>query len=134
MHLTGELGEDCPDLPAEGDGIRCRAGKCSFWITWQGQIMPCGMFPAEGAPNVFETDFMAAWQQVRQSAAAVRLPKECSACELKNECRNCAAMTYTETGVFGQVPRYRCQMAAAYYDACRRLEREIRERRKDYEA
>ena len=130
LPITGELGEDCPDL-TEGDGVRCRAGKCSFWITWEGKIMPCGMFPSEGAPNVFRMEFMDAWEQVKASILPIHLPRACAACEQKEQCRNCAAMTYTETGVFDEVPRYRCQMAAAYPEACRRLEREIRRKWKE---
>ena len=127
--LTGEIGEDCPDLSTQGEGMRCRAGKCSFWVTWQGQLMPCGMFPSDGAPNVFRMDFTEAWQQIRKQAAAVHLPPACTDCELKTECRNCAAMTYTETGRFDQVPKYRCDMAKAYPLACRQLEQEIRKKR-----
>ena len=127
--LTGEIGNDCPDLPAEGEGMRCRAGKCSFWVTWQGQLMPCGMFPSFGAPNVFRTDFMEAWEQVRSMVREIRLPPACTDCELKNECRNCAAMTYTETGRFDLVPQYRCDMAKAYPTACRQLEQDIRKKR-----
>lgn len=131
MAISGEVGADCPDLPGEGEGIRCRAGKCSFWVTWEGKLMPCGMFPSEGAPNVFETDFAAAWEQIRQRAQKIRLPKACAACELKDECKSCAAMVYTETGTFSQVPHYRCQMAQAYLAACRKLEQQIRKQRQE---
>lgn len=131
MQITGEVGEDCPNLPSEGDGVRCRAGKCSFWVTWEGKLMPCGMFPTEGSPNVFETDFMEAWQQVRRKVQQIHLPKACAVCEIKEECRSCAAMVYTESGNFDQVPHYRCQMAQAYPEACRRLETEIREKQKE---
>ena len=131
MCITGEVGEDCPDLNIEGDGVRCRAGKCSFWVTWQGQMMPCGMFPTAGAPNVFRDGFDESWKRVRALIPQIRLPRACAACELKDECRSCAAMVYTETGKFDQVPRYRCQMAQAYAPACRQLEQEIRKKRKE---
>ena len=127
--ITGEIGDDCPDLSVQGEGMRCRAGKCSFWVTWQGQLMPCGMFPSLNAPNVFHMDFMEAWEQIRQQVQQIRLPPACADCELKNECRNCAAMTFTETGRFDQVPKYRCDMAKAYPLACRQLERDIRKKR-----
>ena len=129
MILTGEANEDCPDLPDQGEGVRCRAGKCSFWVTWEGKMMPCGMFPADHVPNVFEMDFQEAWEQVKATARAVRLPPECSVCEIKDECHSCAAMVYTETGNFHEVPRYRCDMARAYPLACRQLEQELREKR-----
>ena len=55
--------EHCAEL---GDGIRCRAGRCSFWITWQGDMTPCGMFPGAAAPNVFTGDFTDAWTAVKE--------------------------------------------------------------------
>ena len=56
LSLPDELEEDCPQLEAEGDKIRCRAGKCSFWITWEGNMLPCGIFPNEGADNAWRDD------------------------------------------------------------------------------
>ena len=72
--LSVDSGDDCLDMDngqnektgrqsTEGDGIRCRAGKCSFWVTWDGRFLPCGMLPGENAPNVFETGFDEAWDQ-----------------------------------------------------------------------
>lgn len=97
-----------------GDGVRCRAGKCSFWITWQGNMTPCGMFPTEGSPNVFEIPFASTWEQVKKETANIRLPAKCSACSAKNSCRACAAMVITESGCFDQIPQYRCDMTHAY--------------------
>ena len=122
---------DCPDLPDEGDGIRCRAGKCSFWITWEGKLMACGMMPSSKAPNIFKTEFAPAWEQIKKDTAAIRLPRECAGCSLKDECRACAAMVYTETGSFSEVPEYRCKMEKAYAGACKKLEQEILDRRNE---
>ena len=74
--LSVDSGDDCLDMDngqnektgrqsTEGDGIRCRAGKCSFWVTWDGRFLPCGMLPGENAPNVFETGFDEAWDQAK---------------------------------------------------------------------
>lgn len=116
-------------LPEEGEGIRCRAGKCSFWVTWQGTLMPCGMLPDGEAANVFDVGFDEAWSNARGCAAAIRLPAQCAACVARDSCKSCAAMVYTETGNFHTVPKYRCEMTKAYPAACRRLEEEIRSRR-----
>lgn len=105
-----------PDDPCTGvgDGIRCRAGRCSFWVTWQGMMLPCGMFPVARSPHVFSVPFTAAWEQVKEYAAAIRLPAACATCEAKEICHACAAMAVTESGCFDQVPRYRCAMMHAY--------------------
>lgn len=103
--------ENCDQV---GDGVRCRAGKCSFWVTWQGNMLSCGMFPAEGSPNVFEVPFQAAWEQVKRETANIRLPAKCTHCSAKDTCRACAAMVITESGSFREVPQYRCDMICAY--------------------
>ena len=112
-----------------GDGIRCRAGRCSFWITWQGAMTPCGMFPDKDSPNdspnVFTMPFAAAWQQVKESVAAIRLPAACAGCSAKEICRPCAAMVITESGEFTQVPRYRCAMTHAYPTQWKRVKEEM---------
>ena len=135
--LSGDIEEDCmpvdEEFPGNGDSekkegerIRCRAGKCSFWVTWDGRFLPCGMLPGENALNVFEAGFDAAWEQAKAEAAAIRLPARCSTCSLKDKCRACAATVYTESGNYHDVPVYRCQMAHAYAGACRQVEEELR--------
>ena len=135
--LSGDIEEDCmpvdEETPGNGDSekkegerIRCRAGKCSFWVTWDGRFLPCGMLPGENALNVFEVGFDVAWEQAKVEAAAIRLPVRCSTCSLKDKCRACAAMVYTESGNYHDVPIYRCQMAHAYAGACRQVEEELR--------
>ena len=122
--IPGES-DDCPDVGAEGEGIRCRAGKCSFWVTWNGGFMPCGMLPSNDAPNVFDIGFEEAWNQTKACAVAIRLPAKCASCAARDNCKACAAMVFTETGNYHTVPEYRCEMTKAYPDACRRLEQEI---------
>ena len=128
--LAGDSAEDCPELPAEGEGIRCRAGKCSFWITWDGRILPCGMFPGDDAENVFEMSFADAWAHIKKASAAIRLSPKCSKCQMRNQCKACAAMALTETGRFDQVPEYRCQMMHAFDKGSKLLERQILEGRR----
>ena len=126
--IPGETG-DCPELTCQGEGIRCRAGKCSFWVTWNGAMMPCGMLPVETPVNVFEVGFSTAWQQTREAAAAIRLPAQCAGCAAKAHCKACAAMVYTESGNYHTVPQYRCEMTRAYPVACKQLAAEIIRRR-----
>ena len=127
--LPRDTGEDCPDLPIKEDGIRCRAGKCSFWVTWDGRILPCGMFPGEDAENVFQRGFAAAWKNVKKVSSAIRMSPQCSKCQMRDQCKACAAMAVTETGRFDKVPEYRCQMMHAYDEACRLLEYQILQNR-----
>ena len=118
---------DHPEDPCDprGDGVRCRAGRCSFWVTWQGDLTPCGMFPTQGSPNVFATPFRDGWEQVKIATAAIRLPAKCADCSAKNTCRACAAMVITESGCFYEVPQYRCDMMHAYKTQWNRVKEEM---------
>ena len=122
--IPGDL-DDCPELRPEGEGIRCRAGKCSFWITWTGNMMPCGMLPMAEFANVFEVDFGDAWEQTKRYADGIRLPAKCAGCAARDNCKACAAMVFTETGNYQTVPQYRCEMTKAYPSACKQLASEI---------
>ncbi len=114
--------ENCADV---GDVMRCRAGRCSFWITWQGSMTPCGMFPGGDSPNVFEEAFETAWNKVKAQVAKIRLPAPCANCSAKSVCRACGAMVLSESGSFDKVPRYRCQMTQAYPIQWERVKEEL---------
>lgn len=127
LSLPIDSGDDCMDT--QGEGIRCRAGKCSFWVTWDGRLLPCGMLPGTDVVDVFEIGFEKAWKQASEYALSIRLPGKCASCGLRDQCKACAAMVYTESGDFQTVPEYRCQMAHAYPAACKKIEAEILERK-----
>ena len=101
-----DLREGCPIETEEG--VRCRAGSSSFWMTWDGRMMPCGMM-TEPVVYPLECGFDAAWQQLREATAQIRTPTECTVCEHKDICGVCAAVCYTETGSFNGVPHYLCE-------------------------
>ncbi len=122
--------EECErNCGGEGDGSRCRAGRCTGWVTWDGKLLMCGMIPDETAPRVFEEGFSASWNRIIQQTDAIRLPAACKDCSMKDECRACAAMVYTESGDYSKVPDYRCRMAHAYPDQAAKLAQEIRSKK-----
>lgn len=123
-NLPMDNGGDCQEM--EGESIKCRAGKCSFWVTWDGRLMPCGMLPGREEGDVFRIGFDKAWKRASDQAMAIRLPSKCHNCGLKKQCKACAAMVMTESGDYGIVPEYRCRMAHAYDAACRRVQDEIK--------
>ena len=100
--------EGCP--VEAGEGVRCRAGSTSFWMTWDGKMLPCGMMTT---PVVYplEVGFDAAWETIRQETAKIRTPAKCVSCDYKDICGACAAVYYTETGRFDGVPEYVCRRA-----------------------
>ena len=88
-------------------------------------MLPCVIFPNEGLDNVFDLGFERAWENVRERTREIRLPAKCSACELRDRCKACAAMVITESGDFHTVPEYRCRMSKSYLGACNCLKEEI---------
>lgn len=95
----------CVDME---EGINCRAGSTSFWITWDGQMRPCGMMPK---PTTYplKVGFENAWEQIRTLTKEIHQPAKCTSCAKKDICGACAAVCVAETGEFDKVPIYMCQ-------------------------
>ncbi len=104
------LDEGCYD-PLDGH-IRCRAGKASFWITWDGCVTPCGMMTTPRV-DLVKTPFSHVWNALTEASAAVRLSGVCAACKNIELCHPCAAMAAAETGTPAGIPRYLCETAVA---------------------
>ena len=99
----------------EAEGVLCRAGRSSFWLTWDGRMLPCGTMDIE-ASYPLKDGFDKAWEEVRQRTAQIRLPKECAGCALRQNCGVCAANCKAETGEFGIKPEYLCKMTKSRCD------------------
>lgn len=99
--------EDCTD--GQGERMRCRAGKTAFWITWDGRMLPCGMFPQQGY-DLRATPFLRAWEAVKQDTIAITLPAVCRECPHKDQCPACAAACLAESGDASACPTYVCTM------------------------
>lgn len=103
------------DSYTEGEGSRCRAGKTAFWVTWDGRMLPCGMFPVDGW-SIVEHGFMNAWKQVREYVSSLRLPAKCRGCGYKDSCPSCAASCLTEEGATDRCPKYICRMTKTFHE------------------
>ena len=107
MSLTAVEQRECgADL---NEGVTCRAGYSTFWITWDGKMLPCGMMPRPVAYPLRE-GFEAVWEQIKAETRKIRMPKECAECSRQKVCPVCAAVRVTETGAFDKVPEYVCRM------------------------
>lgn len=103
--MSVEEKECAADIDA---GVRCRAGSTSFWMTWDGQMRPCGMMPGPTAYPL-EVGFEKAWEELRRATKEIRQPAKCISCAKKEICGACAAVCVAETGEFDKVPEYMCQ-------------------------
>lgn len=96
----------------EPEGVSCRAGRSSFWLTWDGNMLPCGMMSTLSV-NTLELGFLKAWEEIRQMTQEIRLPAECAGCANRANCGICAAISKSETGEFGIKPEYVCAFTKA---------------------
>ena len=99
--------EDCTD--GQGEKMQCRAGRTNFWVTWDGRMLPCGMFPTEGY-DLRLMSFGEAWEATRHDTEGLTLPPACKICELRKQCPVCAAACLAETGHSHVRPAYVCEM------------------------
>lgn len=115
---VGNPDDDC--VAETGEGIQCRAGSTSFWITWDGVMMPCGMMTTP-ATRPLEVGFPQAWEIVKNATAQIRLPAKCTSCTYHDICGVCPAVCYGETGAFDHVPQYVCEKTKAELEWTRKL-------------
>lgn len=70
----------------QGEQMRCRAGSSTFWISWKGEMFPCGMMETPKA-DPFEIGFHKAWEEIGRAKDQIRLPVTCASCSKKRYVR-----------------------------------------------
>ena len=105
--------DECQELPTER--IRCRAGSTTFWVTYNGQMRPCGMMKVPSI-DLAQRNFDDAWDWIRNEREKIMLPAKCTACRWKNVCEFCPATCYAENEVYEKAPEYICSKMDAYLD------------------
>ena len=106
--------------------MKCRAGVSTFWITWDGRMMACGMMN-EPVEYPLKTSFKESWKNIVKKRDEIRLPLKCANCEDKQICNVCAATSYTETGSVSGVPTYMCEMTKYIKEEVDKIAKEIME-------
>ncbi len=106
--------QECQEFPTEP--IRCRAGATTFWITFDGQMRPCGMMN-HPTVDVRERGFVSSWDAIRAEREKILLPAPCTACQWKEICEICPAVAQAETGEFTGLPDYLCAKTEAFLQA-----------------
>lgn len=102
LALNTPVGESAPGH------VKCRAGRSSFTINWQGQLRSCVMLTIPSI-DVFEEGFQNAWNYIVEETDRIELSSKCSQCTLRNVCQTCAACAVAETGAYDGVPEYMCK-------------------------
>lgn len=110
---------ECLDIPTAEEltpteHIRCRAGLCTFWATWDGRMLPCGMME-QPSVSMLDLGFSEAWKATHADSRQIYMPPKCTSCDKRYACDVCAASTYAETGSFdSEAPEYVCRITEEY--------------------
>ena len=105
-------GMTCYQAQVAIDTALRRAGRATFWVTWHGEMRPCGMMERPGV-SVRNRNFSEAWKELTELTGQIRLSGACSRCDSQKICHACAAMAFAETGEFEKTPGYLCRMVNA---------------------
>lgn len=90
--------------------MRCRAGRSSFWISWDGTMTACGLLSYPLQVNPFENSFKDCWLQLTNTVRTTTVLKECKNCSKKEICNPCVAMLHSEVGSVDKKSPYLCTM------------------------
>ncbi|MCD7756079.1 MAG: radical SAM protein [Firmicutes bacterium] len=113
--LTPELIAKAESEPPRAMG--CLAGRCSYWVDWQGNLSGCGMMDIPKISLDGKT-LADGWQEIIRWTDTFRYSPACANCVNRGLCFSCAAMVHNETGGFTGRPVYLCEKlkyAALYY-------------------
>jgi MoaA/NifB/PqqE/SkfB family radical SAM enzyme len=97
----------------EQEKMKCRAGRSTFWVSWEGKMSACGIMDFPIVQYPFETDFATCWGKLTEAVRTKTVLKECVGCPKKEICHPCAAIVCTETGDVNKKAPYLCEMADA---------------------
>ncbi len=91
--------------------MSCMAGRGSFWMTWDGCMLPCGMM---GDHRAARGSFGEQWAEVRRMTEDVRLPAVCKSCAYRKLCPSCAAVCYARNGSTEAMVPEMCRYVKTY--------------------
>ena len=91
--------------------MRCRAGRSSFWISWDGTMSACGLMGFPKTYNAFEGSVLEKWKDLTAAVREAAVLQNCYGCELREICKPCAATVYAETGQTDGKAPYLCETA-----------------------
>ncbi len=94
-----------------GEEMRCRAGRSTFWVDWEGKMTACGIMDFPVVKYPFDEKFSDCWMDLTERVRTSTVLKGCKNCNKKEICHPCAAIIYAETGDVNSKAEYLCKMA-----------------------
>lgn len=98
---------------AEGMQMQCRAGRSTFWVSWEGKMTTCGIMDFPTVEYPFDEEFIDCWTDLTEQVRKATVLRECRGCPKIEFCHPCAAIIYAETGGVNKKAPYLCEMSDA---------------------
>ena len=112
-----------PNRSCTSEALGCRAGLCGFWMTWNGDLLPCGMFDKPKI-SLLDHTFQESWEYIVAEVAKLHMYEGCYSCDKRNICSVCAAICLTENGGdMTKKPEYTCRCTEHYYHLLKEMEK-----------
>lgn len=106
-----DVAEDDPNSWGQDvEYMRCRAGRSTCWINWEGNMTACGMLDFPVKTNPFVKPFHECWSEITEAVRNTPVLSGCGGCPKRHVCNPCVAMIYGETGTVNQKAEYLCQL------------------------
>ena len=97
--------------------IYCHAGNSTFWITWQGNMVPCGIMKNISI-RAEQNTLQESWSLLKEKISCVQTSPKCAVCRKREVCQVCPAIMEAETGQINGCPDYLCQMTEEMIRYC----------------
>lgn len=97
---------------AKKTAFKCTAGKCAFWLSWEGKMYTCGLL-SEPYTEPLKLGFTRAWEELKELCYKIPSCSECESCSYYSKCMVCPARLKTETGRFDRHASYLCEYTRA---------------------
>lgn len=113
LHIDKEAyiqATECFDYFQSSNAFPCNSGKNSFFITWEGVMVPCSIMNTPKALPL-KGSFKHAWRELVLKCNKVPVCKTCSKCSLRGQCKSCPGRLLNETGSFKEPAPYLCELA-----------------------
>ena len=107
---------DGNDWCADSEFMRCRAGRSSFWINWEGKMTACGMLDFPLAVEPFREPFLDCWMRLTDAVRSTPVLRSCAGCDKRDICNPCVATIHGETGTVDQRAPYLCRMSEHIFE------------------
>ena len=109
---------------AESKQSSCMAAKGSFWISWDGNVYPCGMLPEHGI-SLNDKTFNSAWSELTAKQIKLYVPAQCTVCRWRMFCPICSAVAESMKCGKKDVPERMCAFTNAYIKGLMEQETDI---------